>query len=98
MLAEADALAVAPETELLDGAHAHLAGAAPVCESSGTLADLRAWADAASSLPDETEIVFGADIALDLPSPRAELTGCGEHVGVAPSNVLVLVHPLCHAC
>ena len=99
LLTEADCLAVADSAELVDGAHAHVDPHDPVSSlARATVGDLRAWASRHADLPPDTAVMFAREIAVDVPSARAEMSLCGEHIGVSPANVFVTVNPACASC
>lgn len=100
MIAEAAALGVPGGTTLLDGGHIHVEG-----DEDGTLGrlgnDLNAlltFVQARADLPGDTVVVYGTDLAMDLPVLSVEHIGCGSHIGSIPENVIVTVNPACTEC
>jgi hypothetical protein len=100
MLAEAAALGVPGATALIDGGHIHVEGEddAPLGSLGNDLDALIAFTQARADLPGETVVVYGADLALDLPVLSVARIGCGEHIGSLPDNVIVTVNPACTDC
>ena len=100
LVAEAALLGLAPETQLLDGGHVHIAGTTGAAlETIGNdLQALLTFLERAAGLPDETAITHGADLAIDLPVLGVGRISCGEHVGALPENIIVTVNPSCAAC
>jgi hypothetical protein len=103
MLAAADRVGADDALELVDGRHAQLVEPFPGTPPEGsaeltlgsTLGDLRAFANTFRSIADDTALLNGSSICVDLPVYRLEFAGCGEHVGALPDNVLVTVNPAC---
>lgn len=96
-LHEADHFSVPRDTPLLDGGHVSLASdETPTVGSYGRdIAAVAAFLDGLGDLPDETELAWATDLAVDLPVFAVGPITCGEHVGASPENVIVTVNPAC---
>lgn len=87
-----------PVTSLLDGGHVHVAGKPDVTLSSfgSDLAAVSAFLAFSAELADDTELVHGADLSVDLPVFESSPILCGDHVPPSSAtNVLVVVNSTC---
>jgi len=96
-LRDAERFAVPTDTRLIDGGHAFPATFPDrtIGSFGGDLASVIALAETLTELPDEAEVVYATDVALDLPVFAVEPIVCGEHLRAAPENVIVTVNPDC---
>ena len=88
-------------TKLLDGGHAHIldeeetvGGPDYNCD---TVATLKAWVAKHDGLVDNTTVVYGDSIGVDLDVISAITIGCGDHMGNEgdTNNILIYVNPSC---
>lgn len=96
-LRDAARYSVPASTPLIDGGHA-APRAFPertVASYGADLAAVSAMAASVTDLPDDAEVVFASDVALDLPVFSVDPIVCGDHVGSGPENVIVTVNPAC---
>lgn len=100
LLVEAARFGIPADTPLLDGGHV-----APASDPAHTIMhygrDLQAvidFCEATKELDGDTEMLFGADLAIDLVVLGTSPISCGDHVGQMPDNIMVVVHPTCADC
>ena len=84
-------------TELLEGAHAHIANDSAIMDTHGTtLESLSKWLEDNSHLPDITEVTYGDEVAVDAVVFQVEEISCGEHIPPDEgTGVLVTVAQKC---
>lgn len=95
-VADAEMFGVLEELELLDGGNAHVIDGQD--EIGETLGDVKRYLAAREHLMDDEVLLFGADVALDLPVDLVSPIECGDHRAPMPTNVVVTVHPECQHC
>lgn len=100
LLTEAARFNIPAETVLIDGGHVALASD-PAHTIMNYGLDLQAvirFCEATMELDDDTEILFGADLAIDLVVLGASPISCSAHVDQTPDNIMVVVQPTCTGC
>ncbi len=98
-VADAEMFGVPDTLELLDGGHARVAGdQSAIGDAVVTLGDVKRYVAACEHLMDDEVLLFGADVALDLPVELVSPIECGNHRSPLPTNVVVTVHPECQTC
>ena len=97
---EAARFGLPPTTLLLDGGHV-----APAHDPEHTIMnygqDLRAvisFCQETKDLDGDMEVLYGADLAVDLVVLGSSPISCGEHLDQLPENILVVVQPTCASC
>jgi len=96
---DADRYALPGGTTLLDGGHVGLTDdpARTVGRHGNDVAAVRAFLEDTATLPADTELAFGTDLAVDLPVLAVENISSGEHHDAVPENVLVVVNANCRS-
>jgi hypothetical protein len=98
-VADAEMFGVPDTLELLDGGHARVAGdQSEIGDTVVTLGDVKRYVAAREHLMDDEVLLFGADVALDLPVELVSPIECGNHRSPLPTNVVVTVHSECQTC